>query len=228
MVSDDFVESFRHVSVPTLTDVLDFDYALRNSMSSTIISLVPKRRVVGRAITAQWTIGGYPMASLDPLFDAIDSITADQVFVITNGGNQTSACMGDLVAAALHERGAEGAVMDGPIRDIEPIVEMGFAVFSSGVCPVNVGGKATVSAGHPIMCGGVQVRPGDIVVADWDGVVVVPQEIAKEVLSKASAIDSSEAKLREQIRAQIRTRKLADIFAEARVHGVEPESVGDS
>lgn len=222
----EMVREFLQVSVPTLTDVLYFDYKLSNAMSSSIKSLLPKKRIAGSAVTALWTVGGYPTGSLDPLFEAIDSIGDGQIFVISNGANPAASCMGDLVAAALHARGAEGAVMDGPVRDIEPIIDMNFPIFSAGVCPVNIAGKATMSANHPIMCGGVQVRPADILVADWDGVVVVPHELAEEVLHKAAVIDKNETVLREKIRSQIKSKKLADIFAEGKVHGVSKEENG--
>jgi regulator of RNase E activity RraA len=121
--------------------------------------------------------------------------------------------MGDLVATALQARGSVGAVMDGAVRDIAPMIEMDFPIFAGSVSPATPAGRsAVVGYNIPIVCGGVSVRPGDVIVADWDGVVVVPQEHAVEVLEKSLALEESERDLRDHIRANAGKKKLGDLF----------------
>jgi 4-hydroxy-4-methyl-2-oxoglutarate aldolase len=105
--------------------------------------------------------------------------------------------------------------MDGAVRDIDPMLDMGFPVFAASVSPVNFAGKAIV-IGHdlPIVCGGVPVQPGDVLLCDWDGVVVIPQGIAAGVLEKARAVEVVERAMRERIREVGANRRLAEIFAE--------------
>jgi len=207
----DVIRGYQEVSVPTVVDVLDLQYGLLNAMDHDIKPLT-RKRIVGRAVTLQWTLGR--AGPLDPFFSAVDACDEGSILVETNGGNKTVSCMGDLVAAALHTRGAAGAVMDGAVRDIDPILDLGFPVFASSVSPVNPTGKASVTYNVEIICGGVPVQPGDIILADWDGVVVIPQKIAVEVLEKAVALEKSEQAMRERIKEAARTKKLGDIFAE--------------
>jgi len=106
--------------------------------------------------------------------------------------------------------------MDGAVRDIDPMLEMGFPIFAASVSPVNFTAKATV-VGHdvPISCGGVAVNPGDVILADWDGVVVIPQQLAEAVLEKSLEKEQAEQALRERIRALAATTPLSAIFAKA-------------
>jgi 4-hydroxy-4-methyl-2-oxoglutarate aldolase len=212
-VSSEVIRGYLQTSIPTIVDVLDSQYGLLKAMSHEIKPLI-KKRIAGRAVTLLWAPGADPAGSLDPFFAAVDACSDGSVLVGTNGGNKTISCMGDLVAAALQARGAVGAVMDGAVRDIAPIIEMDFPVFAASVSPVNPTGRASVTFNVPIVCGGVAVNSGDVVVADWDGVVVVPQAIAAEVLAKSVALEKLEAGIRDRIREVVRTTKLGDIFAE--------------
>jgi 4-hydroxy-4-methyl-2-oxoglutarate aldolase len=120
-----------------------------------------------------------------------------------------------LVVTALYTRGAEGTVMDGAARDIDPMIEMGFPVFAASVSPVNFTGKAVVDRHDiPIVCGGVGVQPGDVILAEWDGVVAIPQQHAAAVLEKAAAVEAAERAMREQTRADAPTKPVARIFVE--------------
>ena len=210
----DVVRGFVETGVPTVVDRLDFEFGIRSWMRPAIKPLA-RTRIAGRAVTVMIAPASGPMGPLDQFFAAVDACGPGRILVITNGEDTTISCMGDLVATALNARGAEGAVMDGAVRDIDPMLEMGLPVFAASVSPVNFTGKVTI-IGHdiPIVCGGVPVRPGDVVLADWDGVVVIPQEIAAEVLDKARVVEASERAMRERIREVGASRPIAEIFAE--------------
>jgi 4-hydroxy-4-methyl-2-oxoglutarate aldolase len=204
---------FQETSVPTVVDILDYELGLRTWLPHAIKPIF-RARIAGRAGTV--LIVPSPQTDADHLFEAVDACGPGSILVATNGGDTTISCMGDLVVSALHARGAEGAVMDGAVRDIDPMIGMGFPIFAASVSPVNFTAKMTVMAHDvPIACGGVPVWPGDVVLADWDGVVIIPQEHAAAVLEKALEKEAAEQALRERIQRLAPSTPLAQLFAEA-------------
>jgi regulator of RNase E activity RraA len=118
--------------------------------------------------------------------DAVDSILAGEVVVISTGGSKRNAPWGELLSTAARARGARGAVVDGLVRDVKKIEELGFPVFAAGMKPVDSKGRGIViDFNVPVECAGVLVHPGDLVVADFDGIVVVPAGVVDEVLHLA-------------------------------------------
>ncbi len=116
----------------------------------------------------------------------IDALERDDVLVIDAMGNLEGAVLGDMLAARAHARGAAGAVADGVIRDIDGIREIGLAVWARGTHPdSNARALLAWESGVSIACGGVLVQPGDYVVADSDGAVVVPPQYLQAMLDKA-------------------------------------------
>jgi regulator of RNase E activity RraA len=107
--------------------------------------------------------------------------------VVVESGDLDYALAGGNVCAVAQRNGIAGFVLDGLIRDVAEVREMGFPVFARGVVPVPGGKRAVLPLDVPVRCGGVPVRPGDLVVADEEGVVVVPAERAAEVLAEAEA-----------------------------------------
>lgn len=208
------VQRFHQTSVPTVVDILDYEFGRRTWLPPAVKPIF-KTRIVGRAVTVL-IVPSPGQSAFDHLFEAVDSCGAGKVLVVSNGGDTEVSCMGDLVVTALQVRGAEGAVMDGAVRDIDPMIEMGFPIFAASVSPVNFTAKMTVVAHDvPIACGGVAVNPGDVILADWDGVVVIPQELAEAVLEQALAKEAAEQDLRERIRALAATTPLGQVFATA-------------
>jgi 4-hydroxy-4-methyl-2-oxoglutarate aldolase len=125
------------------------------------------------------------------------------VFVLAAGGVRDYACFGELASNILRARQAAGAVIDGAARDLAGIREVGLPVFARAATPRNYHypfGLEHGAVNLPVVCAGVLVRPGDIVVADDDGVVVVPREIAADVASAAEAISETERQTRDAIR----------------------------
>lgn len=126
------------------------------------------------------------------------------IFVLAAGGVHDYACFGELSATILAERGAAGAVVDGAVRDLTGINESGLPVFARAVTPRNYHypfGLPYGSVNHDVVCGGITVAPGDIVVAGDDGLVVVPRPIAAEVADAAERIEADENERRASIRS---------------------------
>jgi 4-hydroxy-4-methyl-2-oxoglutarate aldolase len=132
--------------------------------------------------------------------EAIDSILPGEVVVVSTQQSKRNAPWGELLSTAARARGAHGAVVDGLVRDVRKIEELGFPVLAAGIKPVDSIGRGIVTAYNvPVECGEVLVNPGDFVFADLDGVVVIPKANVEEVLNlaleKATRENSSRAEL---------------------------------
>ena len=132
--------------------------------------------------------------------EAIDSILPGEVVVVSTQQSKRNAPWGELLSTAARARGAHGAIIDGLVRDVRKIEELGFPVFAAGIKPVDSIGRGIVTGYNvPVECGEVLVNPGDFVFADFDGVVVVPRGNVEEVLhlalDKATRENSSRAEL---------------------------------
>jgi regulator of RNase E activity RraA len=153
--------------------------------------------MVGRAVTSLVRPAppekATPALSTKHSVEMIDNAKPGEIGVIVMEGTLDIAAMGNLMATAAKVRGMAGMVLDGAIRDIWDVRRMGLTVYARSASPrTAVGHYATVARNIEVNCGGVTVKPGDIIVADEDGVVVVPQEHAEEVLKKAQEIDARE------------------------------------
>jgi len=153
-------------------------------------------RVVGSAVTVLTKPG-------DALFiqKVIEVIQPGDVVVVDAGGLREMACIGERLLGYMVEKGLVGLVVDGSIRDSSGILELNIPVFSKGIC-ISIGGAIGPGAINvPIQCGGVPIKPGDIVVGDDDGVVVVPQENAEEIADVADDVLKGELLRAEMMRS---------------------------
>ena len=118
--------------------------------------------------------------------EAIDSVQPDEVVVVATGNSRRNAPWGELLSTAAKARGARGAVIDGLTRDVRKIEALGFPVFASGIKPVDSRGRGVViDYNAAVECAGVVVHPGDLIFADYDGVVVIPRAVAEQVITLA-------------------------------------------
>ena len=126
------------------------------------------------------------------------------VVVLAAGGSRDYACFGDFSATVLRGRGAAGVVIDGAARDVEGIVRLGLPVFARAVTPRNrhyPAGSEHCSVNLPVTCAGVVVNPGDVVIGDADGVVVVPREVVADLADQLERELEGEAAKRERLAA---------------------------
>ena len=142
--------------------------------------------------------------------EAVDSLLPGEVAVVGTHKSRRNAPWGELLSTAAKARGARGAVIDGLVRDILKIEELGFPVFASGIKPVDSMGRGVVTAYNvPVECGEVLVNPGDFVFADYDGVVIIPRDMVKPVIELATD------KVRRENSSRAELKKgayLADVF----------------
>lgn len=119
--------------------------------------------------------------------EAVDSIQPGEAIVVSTGQSKRNAPWGELLSTAAKARQARGAVIDGLVRDVRKIEELGFPMFAAGIKPVDSLGRGMVTKYNvPVKCGEVLVNPGDLIFADHDGVVVVPASAVENVVKLAA------------------------------------------
>jgi regulator of RNase E activity RraA len=142
--------------------------------------------------------------------EAIDSILAGEVAVVSTADSKRNAPWGELLSTAARARGARGAVVDGLVRDVRKIEAIGFPVFARGIKPVDSRGRGiVVDYNVPVDCGGVLVNPGDLIFADYDGVMVIPAEVLPEVIRLATDKVTRENHTRDEL---MRGAYLRDVY----------------
>ncbi|HWB85855.1 MAG TPA: RraA family protein [Bryobacteraceae bacterium] len=143
-----------------------------------------------------------PPDPYDLEIESVDSILPGEVVIVSTGGTHSTrnAPWGELLSTAAKARGARGAIVDGLVRDVKKMERLEFPVFAVGIKPVDSRGRGMVNAYNvPAICGGVLVNPGDLVFADYDGVIVIPPEVLPDVIrlakEKATREDQSRPEL---------------------------------
>lgn len=172
-----------------VSDSLDLLGIRHSAMSPTIRPLTMDMRVRGYAAPIEFVPSpDYEQTDpYGPAIDYLDSLQIDEVAVIATDHSMESAFWGELFSTAAKKRGAAGVISDGPLRDISQILAVGFNAFGVGSLPYDYKGRMKVaSVRSPVFCGGVAVAPGDFIIADLDGVVVVPQALIDEVFLVAN------------------------------------------
>src|SRR5580700_11209541 len=180
-----FVE--RNLYTAVVSDSLDQMGARRQAMREYIRPVHGQCRFAGWARTISCSdIYHIPADPYSLEIEAVDSLLPGEVAVVGTGKSTRNAPWGELLSTAARARGARGAVVDGLVRDVRKIEELGFPVFSAGLKPVDSMGRGIVTAYNvPVECGEVIVNAGDFVFADFDGVVVVPHALVKELIELA-------------------------------------------
>jgi len=115
------------------------------------------------------------------------------VIVVSNEGDRSQSLVGEIIVTYAQYKGLAGLVFDGPIRDIDAISEMGIPVYGTGTTPGGPYKEGPGEVNVPIACGGIQIEPGDIILGDADGVIVIPRRDAKAILEAASKFSATDA-----------------------------------
>lgn len=166
------------------------------AMDGGIRAVWPGGRLAGPAVTV-WVRAGDNRR----IYEAMALAEPGDVLVVNAQGSLTHAVFGDLMALACQARGVVGIVVDGAIRDAEALSAMAFPAFARGVCASGPLKDGTGEVGFPVACGGVACSSGDIVMADGDGVAVVPLADAVAVLERAREIEAWEQERRHNLRS---------------------------
>jgi 4-hydroxy-4-methyl-2-oxoglutarate aldolase len=191
---DPLIEGFRNVEVASVADAMEQLYGQRAYMSHEMRPQAPTR-FAGPAVTVLMKKEEHKegAAASQGMLDAIDAAPFGSVYVMVLEDGADYGGIGALMATGMKARGLAGAVIDGGVRDTPQIRRLQFPVFSRGVAPsTTVNHYRFAGANIPVTCAGVRVNAGDIIVADEDGVTVVPRARAADVLKKAQDLDNTE------------------------------------
>lgn len=212
----DFVE--QNLYVAAVCDILDSLGYRQQAMHHRLRPLLPDIRncgFVGRARTFKWMQVDY-VNEADPYgleIEAMDALKARDVVIHSTDFSGTNAPWGELMTTLAKGKGVAGCVCDSQIRDCVRIIEMGFPVYYTGIRPLDSMGRAKVMAYDvPVRCGEVLVHPGELVFADYDGVVVIPQVVESEVLRLAQEKVGKESLTRQGLLEGKSLREVYDAY----------------
>ncbi|EHM42894.1 RraA family protein [Anaeroglobus geminatus] len=160
------------------------------------------RKIVGPAVTMRMIAAGQIPQKTHLGMNAIASARPGDVIVIDNGGRMDSSCWGGILANAAKIKGVAATVIDGCCRDLDDCIDADYPVYARGTVICTARGRVIEeSTNQMIQCGGVQVRPGDIIFGDSSGIVCVPQEKMLEILEKAEQLWQKEEDMIAEIKA---------------------------
>jgi 4-hydroxy-4-methyl-2-oxoglutarate aldolase len=186
-MSSDILRDFERVSPELVRQASEYQAAIladvngrRGALHGRITALRPRMKIAGPALTVEVRPGDNLM-----IHAAMSLARPGDVLVIDGKGDQTAALMGTIMMTACKQLGIAGVVIDGAVRDSLEIDEMDFPVFSVGTNPNGPTKNVPGRIGHPITCGSVNVRSGDLVVADADGVFIGERERVEALLPLA-------------------------------------------
>lgn len=203
---DEEVRRFDGLPVATIVDAM-YQLNMKEGALEPHVKRIAGPRIAGRARTVDRVVipRNSSQAAMHPtlglaLYDTIDSLRPGEVLVIS-GGDASYATLGDNQALRCTMRGAVGVVTDTAVRDTQAIDALGFGAYAAGVS-VRPGQfrLVTVAVDRPVVCGGVLISPGDIVVGDEDGVVVIPAKDADAVATRAREVEDLERRKHASLR----------------------------
>lgn len=205
-IAPETLQQLENVGTATLSGIL-LRHGVRSVFMAGVLPLNPAKHMVGLAFTLRYLParedmpGGEGMDDLTNLQrQGIETIGPGEVFVIDARGNTNAGTLGDILAARVFKRGAAGIVTDGAFRDSPTIRAIGQPIYACAMhAAVNTTQHFAADLQIPIACGGVMVCPGDVIVGDGEGVIVVPQAMAATVAAEAVEQESKETFIRELI-----------------------------
>jgi 4-hydroxy-4-methyl-2-oxoglutarate aldolase len=208
----------QHLYVAAVCDILDGLGQRNQAMHHRLRPLLPDIRrcgFVGRARTVRWMETDY-IVEEDPYgleIDVMDSLQPGDVVVHSTDFSGTNAPWGELMTTIAKRNGAVGCVCDSQVRDTVQIIEQNFPVYYTGIRPLDSKGRARVVAYDvPVRCGDVLVHPQDLVFADYDGIVVIPQGMVGEVIELAHEKVGKENQARTDLLAGKTLREVFDTY----------------
>lgn len=200
MAQDELVARLSKLDTCAASDALD-RLALRGTTIG-IRPVWPCPRIVGRAVTVKVKPAGLVKSTKHLCTPAIEAAKPGDILVVDNGGRPDVSAWGGLLSLASKMKGLSGVVIDGACRDVDESRDVGFPVYARAVVPLTARGRIMQDTiNEEIEFGNVQVHPGDLVIADGSGVVIIPAARAAEVVAEAEKVAAHEAKMAEGIRS---------------------------
>lgn len=211
-ISDqELIERYEAVFTAAVNDVLREMGYLYQTLPNTIQGLTTDMRVAGLAFTIKGSKNLLIEDEMPERARMLDAITPYSVCVWDTSNDDESAQWGEIMTMASRSRGCRGAIVDGGVRDTDRILNMNFPVFaryrsSNGM----LGRFRMIGYQMPIQIGGVNIAPGDVIMADIDGVIVVPRHLAMEVLVKAEEIRDNEVNIKKMVLSGLKAIEIVE------------------
>ena len=208
-VTEETRQRYLRLYTGAIADMLDKHGHRRQVLPHYMTPLTNANRVAGPAFTGQ----GYPCANAAnddtrTRLEMLDSITPGTVSVWSCGGGMECAHWGEIMSTAARERGCTGAVVDGGVRDLDFINEMGYPVFARFKSPASSIGRWDIKEYQVmIKIGETVIHPGDFVFGDIDGVVIVPKELTLDILAAAENVFERESGMRAELRRGVSVKE---------------------
>ena len=218
VIRDELVEAFKALDTASVSDAMD-KIGIPAGCHG-IKPVVTGVKFAGRAYTVKYRACG--VVERGTVGDFLDDVPTGDVIVIDNGGRTDCTIWGDIMTTLAHHKGIAGTVIDGVCRDVPKIRELGYPIFTRDYYMMTGKDRIEIEAVNvPVTVSQRQVRPGDIVVADDSGVVIVPASKAEEVLKIALEIEHAEQEILKRI-AQGKT--LREARAELQYHALQTKT----
>ena len=181
----DVVEGYKTLPAANVADCMGRLSAISSEIR--LLSSPPTEIMVGVALTVKARPGDNLM-----IHKALDLAGPGDVIVVSNEGDRSQSLLGEIMVTYAQYKGISGLVLDGPIRDIGTISKMPFPVYGTGFTPGGPYKEGPGEVNVPIACGGIQVEPGDIILGDQDGVIVIPRLDASALLAEAKKFSAAD------------------------------------
>ena len=195
-LSPEIIEAYKQLDTPSVSDAMD-----RHGVPCGLLGIhavVPGTKLVGQAFTVHYTACGQVHGTVG---DFLDDVAPGQVVVIDNGGRLHCTVWGDIMSFCAERKGVAGTVIDGVCRDVPVVRKLQYPIFTKGSYMVTGKDRVYVDGVNvPVSVSNVQVLPGDLIVADDSGALVVPFSMAEEILREAQEIERKEESIRQQLR----------------------------
>lgn len=193
----------RRLSTTNVADALDA-FSLKGATYGIRPLWENAGKVMGRAVTVKIVAAGLTKSKNHLGVKAIEAAEPGDVIVVDNGGRLDTSCWGGILANGAKMKGVNAVVVDGAIRDLDDCMDAQFPVYARGTVVATARGRIMEEATNVmIQFAGVQVRPGDVVMGNHSGVVIIPQEKLDEVLAKAEELYDKEEQMVAEIRAGV-------------------------
>ena len=212
-IDENILQRLRNIATPTLANALD-DIGF-NGVMNNLHPVGLGMKIIGRAVTVQEVTGSYGSFSTEEfkVGHMIDAASPGDVIVVANNGAQVST-WGGMASYSAKLKGIAGLVVDGGVRDREEIVEFSFPTFSKHMVPTP--GKTRIkvlSINEPIICAGVRVRHGDIIVGDGTGVLCLPIEHVEKITEEAEKFTADDKKAMQEMKNGLTFREALKKFS---------------
>jgi len=195
------IAALSKLSTASVADVLNG----KGVFSSSIKPIVPGKKVVGKAYTATT-----PAGDMLTCYWALNKSLEGYVLIIDGGGYTESAIWGSLMTQEAKEKKLAGVIIDGSIRDSDGVRDAGFPVFAITTTPRDGSIRAIGELEVPVTCGGATVHPGDYIIGDDDGVVVIPERLLEKVINGAKDAEEMEKSIQKELK---KGKSLYDLFS---------------